>query len=47
VCTIRPRHATSCGRPTFTDSKLPARRSMITTCAPYHRGPLANSARKG
>jgi len=32
VCTVRPCHETSCGRPTFTDSKLPARESMISYC---------------
>src|SRR6266566_1856305 len=30
VRTVRPPQRTSCGRPTFTDSKLPARRSAVT-----------------
>jgi hypothetical protein len=43
VCTVRPCQATSCGRPTFTDSKRPVRRSMITSYAPYDRAPPATS----
>src|SRR6266568_2484092 len=35
VCTVWPCHATSCGMPTFTDSKLPTRRSVIISCAPH------------
>src|SRR5262245_16708100 len=34
VCTIWPCQATSCGKPTFTESKLPTRRSVLTSCVP-------------
>src|SRR5215467_1537335 len=43
VLTVRPCQLTSFGMPTFTDSKLPAGRSIITTSAPDHRDPLATS----
>src|SRR5215471_16021987 len=43
VRTVRPCQVTSLGKPTFTDSKLPARRSMITSSAPDHRDPLTTS----
>jgi hypothetical protein len=41
VRTVRPCQVTSLGKPTFTDSKLPARWSMITSSAPDRRDLLA------
>src|SRR5215469_13205982 len=45
VCTVWPCQATSCGKPTLTDSSLPTGRSVITSCAPHRRG-LVRAARQ-
>src|SRR6516165_8728015 len=37
VCTVLPCQIRSCGMPTFTDSKLPARWSEVTTGSTPHR----------
>jgi hypothetical protein len=36
VCTVRPCHGTSCGSPTFTDSRRPDGRPSATTCPPHN-----------